>query len=294
MGTGYIYMIENKENGKKYIGRTVNYSRRMWAHKKSKRNLHSSYIDRSIQKHGEDNFGFKIIGEYERSKLAEKEKEYIKKYNTYKGEGYNLTPGGKGVGKGEEHWWYGKELSKETKEKISKANSGKNNGMYGITGENHHSYHNSKINKKLAMKVIDLYRFGNSMQKVADKLSLSTSTVHKIIKKKHWVVEELNTTYKTILKRINKRINKKDKPWLNIKVLPNQYYKSNSPNKIGTKIIKKIIKDKCKHEYSNAELGEKYGVSSSNISKIVRGKHPLTKVVKNNENESVPQPSLFR
>lgn len=274
METGYIYMIENKESGKKYIGRTVNYYKRMWSHKKSKNNLHGSYIDRSIQKHGEDNFNFKIIGEYERSELPEKEKEYIKKYNTYKGKGYNLTPGGEGVGKGKNHWWYGKQLSDETKEKISKANSGKSNGMYGIMGKDHHSYQNGKIGVKKAMKIIDKYNSGATMKKIGNAMGISAATVYKIIREKHSIIKKLNDKYKSILAEINNT----PEPWHKVKVLSNDHYKKNSYNNIGTETIQNIIDDKCNGSYSNAELAEKYNTGDGLISRVVRGLHPLTEL----------------
>lgn len=91
-----IYKYTNKENGKIYIGRSVNITRRKWEH------FHDpspySYFDQTITKIGEDKFDFEVIEECLESELCEREKYWIKFYNCCvidnRDGGYNLTRGG--------------------------------------------------------------------------------------------------------------------------------------------------------------------------------------------------------
>lgn len=84
-----IYKITNKETGQSYIGQSQNCERRIAEHKK-KRNL---TIDDYINFLGVDAFTYEIIEECSIEQLDEKEKEYIKKYNSIE-EGYNHQEGG--------------------------------------------------------------------------------------------------------------------------------------------------------------------------------------------------------
>lgn len=101
-----IYKYQNKDNGKIYIGRSVNIAKRKWEH------LHApspySYFDQTLISIGEDKFDFEIIEECKKEELQEREKYWIKYYNccvieNRKG-GYNLTHGGEEY-KSEENPW---------------------------------------------------------------------------------------------------------------------------------------------------------------------------------------------
>ena len=101
-----IYKYTNKENGKVYIGRSINIARRRWEH------LHNpspySYFDQTIIKIGEDKFDFEIIEECALEELKEREKYWIKYYNCCvldnRRGGYNLTRGGEEY-KSEDNPW---------------------------------------------------------------------------------------------------------------------------------------------------------------------------------------------
>ena len=93
----YIYKIENKINHKKYIGLTNNIARRRNRHFSDlRRKCHdNSFLQKEFNIYGETNFTFNIeysgdITDYE---IGEKEKEYIKYYDSYKN-GYNQNEGG--------------------------------------------------------------------------------------------------------------------------------------------------------------------------------------------------------
>lgn len=91
---GYIYLIENKINGKKYIGKTYNSIAQRWnEHKReSKRSIHRP-LYKAMNKYGIENFEIKEI-EY-CDNCEEREQYWIKIYNTYEN-GYNATLGGDG------------------------------------------------------------------------------------------------------------------------------------------------------------------------------------------------------
>lgn len=94
-----VYCIENKTNGKKYIGMSRDIRRRWYEHKSDLRNNNhiNSYLQASWNLHGEDAFEFKILELCDLKDAGDKERYYIEKYNTTCCDfGYNLTEGGEG------------------------------------------------------------------------------------------------------------------------------------------------------------------------------------------------------
>lgn len=99
MRTYCIYKATNKINGKSYIGQTIDYDRRKEQH------LHrrdgycdpNSIFHKAIDKYGEDNFEWEILGTVPGKEFANAfERSCIMQYNTYKPNGYNMTKGGDG------------------------------------------------------------------------------------------------------------------------------------------------------------------------------------------------------
>lgn len=91
---GCIYRLTNTKNGKKYIGKTVDYKRRMKTHKYSKK---KTYLYNSIRKYGWDTFKKEIIiDNIVEEDLSMLEISYIGIENTMTPNGYNLTRGGEG------------------------------------------------------------------------------------------------------------------------------------------------------------------------------------------------------
>lgn len=86
-----IYMYENKKNHKKYIGQSINITKRRRQHYF----LPSQYskIDDALHNEGLDNFIFTILEQCDAQKLDEREVYWINYYNSIE-EGYNLIVGG--------------------------------------------------------------------------------------------------------------------------------------------------------------------------------------------------------
>lgn len=126
----FIYKITNTINNKIYIGQVYNKSveQRFIRHCKGASPDNPMLIDKAIYKYGKENFIIETIDKASSiSELNEKEKYWIKFYNsTDRNIGYNLTLGGEG---GNTYLYKSNEELKIIKQKISKANSGKNNGM---------------------------------------------------------------------------------------------------------------------------------------------------------------------
>lgn len=91
---GYIYCFKNLINGKCYIGQTirnpqVRYSQHLATHDET-------VFHNALKKYGKENFLFYVIGEFPDNELNEKERYYIKRFNSHwqDGHGYNMSYGG--------------------------------------------------------------------------------------------------------------------------------------------------------------------------------------------------------
>lgn len=102
---GYIYLVTNRINNKKYIGKreSSEFDEHYWGSGK--------YLQNAIYKYGKENFSREILEWAEtREELCKLEEEYICKYNAVESsEYYNLTKGGLGGGSyGADNGSYGK------------------------------------------------------------------------------------------------------------------------------------------------------------------------------------------
>lgn len=109
--TSCIYVILNVQNTKVYIGSSVHFKSRKWAHLTKLRACkhHSRHLQSAYTKHGEENFIFDIIEKCEPFKLIEREQFWI---DTVKPE-YNIQL------KADSR--LGVKASEETKAKLRKA-----------------------------------------------------------------------------------------------------------------------------------------------------------------------------
>lgn len=158
-----IYKITNKINNKVYIGFSNNVARRWNEHiKGAVVNKYNYPLHKAIRKYGEFNFTIEVILESKDGKylLEEMEPYFIKKYDSFGKNGYNLTEGGEGIigykwtaGQHESHTkrltgkkqssetiakriakTTGQKRNDETKLKMSLAHRGDKNYMFGKTG----------------------------------------------------------------------------------------------------------------------------------------------------------------
>lgn len=179
-----IYLITNKNTCQMYVGQSVDIRRRWNQH--INQPLAHMRIDRAIKKHGADNFELKVICELEQDDdlLNEMEKYYVWKYNTYEDIfHYNLTPGGD----------FSPMKVPEIAAKVSKANSGENNPMYG---KKHSEKARKKIStansgKKLSEKTRKKMSKANSGKKLSQKTrkkmseAKNTTGYYRVYKHKH-------------------------------------------------------------------------------------------------------------
>ena len=106
-----IYKIENKVNGKVYIGQSIDIKTRWKCHiSYLNNNTHNNkHLQSAWDKYGKENFSFNVVEECDVEDLNEREIYWINKYNSYINKnGYNLTLGGDG----------GRTIEPETIEKI--------------------------------------------------------------------------------------------------------------------------------------------------------------------------------
>jgi group I intron endonuclease len=154
--TFFVYLVQNKIDGKVYIGKTNNIHRRWNQHKASARRGDGHYLHKAILKHGQDNFS---VEELERSQSEQQahelEKVYIRLTNaTDPSIGYNLTFGGEGVSGNEE---VRKKLSEHFK------------------GEKSVSYRHDIPTEE----VVRLYQGGKTLEEIAEQFRSSTTPIRK-------------------------------------------------------------------------------------------------------------------
>jgi group I intron endonuclease len=108
----YVYLIENQNNGKKYVGITKHtIEERFTKHKAESKTNTSRRLYQAMAKHGLDVFSCTLIEECVSEKIFEREMHWISHYrsNDYRF-GYNMTAGGEGC--------VDREYSLETIEKL--------------------------------------------------------------------------------------------------------------------------------------------------------------------------------
>ena len=167
-----VYCHTNKVNGKRYFGITNRDPQKRWGKngckylKKSRGSFQHPAFANAIIKYGWDSFEHEIL--FEGLTLEEANKKEIELIATYKTNvnrfgkdfGYNMTDGGDGSTggthySGKDHPMYGKHHTEEARKKMSAAQSGENNPMYGRTGErgSFYGHHHTEEYKEL-MRVL--------------------------------------------------------------------------------------------------------------------------------------------
>ena len=188
-----IYCIEEKSSNKKYVGSSLDISKRFRDHKgKLNKNKHeNSYLQNSWNKVGESFFIFYLLEECSSDILDEKECFWIDKLNTVdRLYGYNLTYGGN----------RNKKVSKETCEKISQSLTGKPHSLNAIE-----HMRKSAIGRKhsaMTKEEMSKSRMGNKNSFFGKKKDNSSSKYFGVSYRKNrdrWVVAmSVNSKVKTL------------------------------------------------------------------------------------------------
>ncbi len=121
---GFIYLLTNLLNGKRYIGQYVGdkVERRWSSHIRAALAGSKYAVHCAIRKYGTENFSAEVIWHGLAARLDAKEIYYVAKFNTFVGDvghhGYNMTRGGNGGQLGSSYW-LGRHHTAETRMKIS-------------------------------------------------------------------------------------------------------------------------------------------------------------------------------
>jgi group I intron endonuclease len=141
---GYIYLVTNKINRKRYVGQTKDndIETRWKKHRRVCKHSLGRYLLAAYRKYGVENFELKIICVCFDDDCDKYEDEYIRKFNTIAPNGYNLRSGG--GNKGKHHADTLKLMSQklkgrvwappateETRKKLSEAMKGEKNPNFG-------------------------------------------------------------------------------------------------------------------------------------------------------------------
>jgi len=236
-----IYMATNKINGKSYIGQTiVNLKRRKYMHIWNALNENkNTYFGSAIKKYKPKNFSWKILDRCnDINKLNKLESFYIDFYNTFN-DGYNLTTGGENY-----------KASNKTKQKISKALTGKNNPNYG-----------KPMTEEQKRKIAKTNTGKQHLKKTKQKMSKS----HK--GKRHSETSKRKMSELAIGHEVTKETRKRISTSLTGKKRPKEVKK-----KISITLMGKILSDETKRKMSISHKGKKLSEETKKkISKSHKG-----------------------
>ena len=203
-----IYKIRNVVNNKVYIGSAIDIKKRWRDHKwyLKENKHHNSHLQASYNKYGLENFEFSVEIECKLKNLLIEERKLIKKYDANNNQfGYNVND--------PEHNFLGRNHSEETKKILSQQKMGKNNPMYGKTGNKHHNHQKkfsieSRLKMSKAHKGIPTGRNGSKspMSKLTEE---DVIIIRKIYSEKMMSQRELAEKYSVLPSAINLIINRK-------------------------------------------------------------------------------------
>ena len=200
-----IYCITNLVNNKKYIGQSSEIERRWKEHiKEANKGSNKSILYQAIRKYGLENFKFKILEECNLEELDERERYWIKFYQTYPPnleKGYNMSPGGENKGLCKvylnlDNIIYDLKYTKISQVKIAEKYGTTNSTIYNINHGNEY-YRNdisypirkNKFRKLSDLNTRDIEEIQDllvnsyfSKNEIALKLNISTITIDNINK----------------------------------------------------------------------------------------------------------------
>lgn len=265
-----IYLVTNKINGLRYIGQTIRtLDERKEEHLYKALNGSKYFFHRAIKKYGIKNFEWEIIHEAETTEeLNELEVHYIKEYNTFLGDGYNLTIGGRGCS--------GWKHSEEAKKKISEAGK-KRKGikLNDKTKKKIGEYRKGKtyaeiFGEEKANEILDglsknyIEKFGEEKaNKIKNKISLNNKSSDLNVR------EKMSKSHKRLLDENGKRTNISESG--RYKMVTSKL-KENNPKYITVKeeISLEIISEYMIKKKVTKKMSDKYGISIYLIRRILK------------------------
>ena len=191
---GVVYLVTNRVNGKRYVGKTCQnfeeYKKiHIWRAFTPTAKGYNRVFYRALRKYSPENFTWEILFKGDEAVLFEKEKFYIKMYNTFinGGHGYNMTLGGEGASgmtykwsensklkiRGEGNHRFGKHLTQDQKTILSSFNKNR------VKSEQEKEKIRQTLLKKHPTKkvidyslLIDLFYDGISFKEIIDKYNI--------------------------------------------------------------------------------------------------------------------------
>ena len=287
MVSGTIYSIINKVNKKRYIGQSICVKKRIYKHfKKLEEGQHCNpYLQKSYNKYGRDNFRVEIVEEnIKEDLLNEREIYWMGYFDTYEGEGYNLIPGGGNVF-GEHHPFYGRNHSKETKEKISQTRikkgvaKGENNPMfnkgYKVSGQNN-GWYDKELPEEVKEKMSKAAK-ERKPYKHTEETKQKLSKMRQGSKNPMWGVESPMKGKKLseeAIKKLSEAHKGKELSEKHKNKISNSVKGSKNPrSKITVELSRDIIEEYFNSNKSYKKVAEIYDTNPTTICSICNGKH---------------------
>ena len=185
---GSIYIIRNTINNKVYIGQTTQtIGIRFTNHKMASRTGEDTKFYRAMRKHGEENFYPELLEHVEVEDLNDRERYWIKYYDSYYG-GYNSTLGGDqpyriNYDKVKELWDNGMSIGEiaQTMGHAGDAISRILKDMYGITVKEIHDRKRKNMRSITNEQVLEQWNKGLTPHQIHQKIGGTSETIKEIL-----------------------------------------------------------------------------------------------------------------
>lgn len=195
---GYIYIIKNTINDKVYIGQTTNtVEYRFHQHLDNvERSYKQGHLYNAMRKYGKNNFFIEVIEQVHDKDLNEREKYWIKYYDSFNN-GYNSTIGGDGNRKIEyepiiEDWYNGlSECEIRQKYNICETLMWKILNLYNIPLEDRKLRFAQSKQQNTDEKILELWNLGYSIRQIKNEFGGGRETIKKQLLRQGITEEEI-------------------------------------------------------------------------------------------------------